>query len=87
MTTITKIGNSRGVRIPQAIIKQANLENKEIEFKVSSGGLLLKPTSSQPRKNWEKKINQTLAKHSDQMDEGQLDDFLNHDDDIKNWQW
>ena len=24
MTTITKIGNSRGVRIPKAIIKQAN---------------------------------------------------------------
>ena len=30
MTTITKIGNSRGVRIPKAIIKQANPENPPI---------------------------------------------------------
>ena len=36
MTTITKIGNSRGVRIPKAIIKQANLENTEIEFKIGN---------------------------------------------------
>ena len=43
MTTITKIGNSRGVRIPKAIIKQANLENTEIEFKIGNENLLLKP--------------------------------------------
>ena len=40
MTTITKIGNSRGVRIPKAIIKQANLENTEIEFKIGNESLI-----------------------------------------------
>ena len=49
MTTITKIGNSRGVRIPKAIIKQANLENTEIEFKIGNESLLLKPISNKPR--------------------------------------
>ena len=52
MTTITKIGNSRGVRIPKAIIKQANLENTEIEFKIGNEGLLLKPISNKPRKDF-----------------------------------
>ena len=87
MTTITKIGNSRGVRIPKAIIKQANLENTEIEFKIGNEGLLLKPISNQARKGWEQKINKMQAKYSNQKDEGQLDDFLNHEDDIENWQW
>ena len=50
MTTITKIGNSRGVRIPKAIIKQANLENTEIEFKIGNESLLLKPISNKPEK-------------------------------------
>ena len=35
MTTITKIGNSRGVRIPKAIIKQANLENTELNLRLA----------------------------------------------------
>ena len=60
MTTITKIGNSRGVRIPKAIIKQANLENTEIEFKIGNEGLLLKPISNKPRKGWEQKIKKML---------------------------
>ena len=49
MTTITKIGNSRGVRIPKAIIKQANLENTEIEFKIGNERLL-KPISNKPKR-------------------------------------
>ncbi len=87
MTTITKIGNSRGVRIPKAIIKQANLENTEIEFKIGNEGLLLKPISNQARKGWEQKIKKMPTTHSNQKDKGQLDDFLNHEDDIENWQW
>ena len=69
------------------IIKQANLENTEIEFKIGNEGLLLKPISNKLRKGWEQKIKKMQAKYSNQKDKGQLDDFLNHEDDIENWQW
>ena len=41
MTTLIRIGNSQGVRIPKAIIEQAQLENKELVFKISDDGLLM----------------------------------------------
>ncbi len=86
MTMLTKIGNSQGVRIPKPIIKQANLENVEIEFEVVKDGLLLKPIKKQVRKNWEENIKKTLLKNEDKKDEAVLNDFLN-DDDLDDWEW
>ena len=86
MTMLTKIGNSQGVRIPKPIIKQANLENVEIEFEVVKEGLLLKPVKKSVRKNWEANIKNTLSKHQDKKDEAVLDDFLNEDD-LEVWEW
>ena len=85
MTTLTKIGNSQGVRIPKPIIKQANLENAEIEFVVVKEGLLLKPVKK-IRQNWEESIKKTLSKNRNNKDEALLDDLLN-DDDLETWEW
>jgi antitoxin MazE len=52
MTMLIKIGNSQGVRIPKAIIKQAHLENSPLEFEVTAQGLLLKPIHKKPREGW-----------------------------------
>jgi antitoxin MazE len=52
MTMLIKIGNSQGVRIPKAIIKQAHLENSPLEFEITTGGLLLKPIQKKPREGW-----------------------------------
>jgi antitoxin MazE len=84
MTMLTKIGNSQGVRIPKPIIKQANLENIEIEFEVVKDGLLLKPVKKIVRENWEDNIKKTLSKNK--KDEAVLNDFLN-DDDLDDWEW
>jgi antitoxin MazE len=92
MTMLTKIGNSQGVRIPKPIIKQANLENIEIEFEVVKDGLLLKPVKKIVRENWEDNIKKTLSKNKDgvplgyRKDEAVLNDFLN-DDDLDDWEW
>ena len=85
-TTLTKIGNSQGVRIPKSIIKQAKLEDAEIEFEITKDGLLLKPIKKVSRKNWEVSIKETFKKSSDTKDEGLLEDFLNHEHDI-DWEW
>ena len=86
MTMLTKIGNSQGVRIPKPIIKQANLENVEIEFEVVKDGLLLKPVKKMVRENWEDNIKDILSKNRDKKDEGLLKEFLN-DDDLDEWEW
>ena len=86
MTMLTKIGNSQGIRIPKPIIKQANLENSEIEFVVVKDGLLLKPVKKEIRQNWEENIKKTLSKNKNIKDEAVLNDLLN-DDDLDDWEW
>ena len=85
MTMLTKIGNSQGVRIPKPIIKQANLENVEIEFEVTKNGLLLKPVKKTSRQNWEENIKDLLSKNKNLKDEGLLEDFL--DEELEEWEW
>ena len=55
MAELIKIGNSRGVRIPKALIEQADLENHDLELKVVRGGLLIKPVK-QPRQGWNEAV-------------------------------
>lgn len=45
------IGNSRGIHIPAALIKQAGLEGCELEVTVVEGGLLLRPVKP-VRQGW-----------------------------------
>jgi antitoxin MazE len=84
MTVLTKIGNSQGIRIPKPIIKQAKLENCEIEFEVTKDGLLLKPVKKASRKNWKKNIKEVLSKNA-QEDEAVLQDWL--DEELDEWEW
>jgi antitoxin MazE len=84
MTMLTKIGNSQGIRIPKPIIKQANLENSEIEFEVTKDGLLLKPVKKVSRKDWEKNIKEILSKNT-QEDEAVLQEWL--DEPLDEWEW
>lgn len=53
MTTLIRIGNSQGVRIPKAIIEQAQLAEKKLSFEVTEAGLLIKPVIKHPRTGWE----------------------------------
>jgi len=84
MTMLTKIGNSQGIRIPKPIIKQANLENSEIEFEVTKDGLLLKPVKKVSRKDWKKNIKEVLSKNT-QEDEAVLQEWL--DEPLDEWEW
>ena len=86
MTMLTKIGNSQGIRIPKPIIKQAKLENSEIEFEIVKGGLLLKPIKKRVRINWEDNILKILSANKNRKDVAILDEFLN-DSDLDDWEW
>lgn len=86
MTMLTKIGNSQGIRIPKALIKEAHLENVEIDLEVVENGLLLKPIKKNIRENWKENIKQVLEKNKNKKDEGILEDFLN-DSDLEDYEW
>lgn len=86
MTMLTKIGNSQGIRIPKALIKEARLENVEIDLEVVENGLLLKPIKKTARENWEENIKQVLEKNKNKKDDALLEDFLN-DSDLEDYEW
>ena len=86
MTTLTKIGNSHGIRIPKPLIQQAHLENVNLEFEVVENGLLIKPVKDTSRDTWKENIEKVLSKNKNASDDGVLEDFLN-DSDLEEWQW
>ena len=86
MTTLTKIGNSQGVRIPKPLIQQAQLENVSLEFEVLENGLLIKPVNNRSRETWKENIEKIVLKNRGLQDEAILEDFLN-DNDLEDWQW
>jgi antitoxin MazE len=79
MAQVIQIGNSKGIRIPQAIIKQTGFENKELVFKVVPEGLLITPVQ-QPRAKWAEQVQQALSMHSNVADQEWLDADLSAED-------
>ena len=86
MATLIKIGNSQGVRLPKSIIKQAHLENTELEFEILENGLLIKPANNIGREVWEQNIKSIMAANQDKIDEAVLDDMLD-DSDLDDYEW
>jgi len=85
MPQLIRIGNSRGVRIPKAFIKQAGLEEAELEFTLVEDGLLIKPIRYRARQDWEKRIQEAIQAYgSEEMDSEWLDAPLTDDD---SWEW
>ncbi|MBU1667025.1 AbrB/MazE/SpoVT family DNA-binding domain-containing protein [bacterium] len=85
MTTLTPIGNSQGIRIPKPLIKQAQLENVQLELIVIDRGLLIRPVK-QSRSTWSQNIDQVMLTNKSIKDEAILDDLLN-DNDLEEWEW
>jgi len=84
MTTLIRIGNSQGVRIPKAIITQANLDETELEFKVIDEGLLIQPVQT-ARHGWKEKFDKVLKSNElQESDEEWLDAPLVEE---KDWEW
>ena len=86
MPTLIAIGNSQGIRIPKPIIKQAHLENRELELVVVEDGLLVKALEERARSDWERNIEKVVSKNKNKKDEAFLGDFLN-DSDLETHVW
>ncbi len=61
---VRKIGNSKGIVIPQKFLKIVQSDKEEIVIEVDEKGILLKSNNQSPRKNWAKAFKR-MAKNGD----------------------
>lgn len=47
---IIKIGNSKGIRLPQTVLKQCGIESK-VELEIQNDYIIIKPVTT-PRQGW-----------------------------------
>jgi len=78
---LIQIGNSKGVRLPKAIIEQYNLQD-ELELELQESGLFLKPTGK-PRSGW----GASFRAMAEQGDDKLLDEGHSSKWDDSEWQW
>ena len=82
-TRLIKIGNSRGIRIPKALLLQSRLPD-DVELEVEQNQLVIRP-SGRPREGWEEKFREMAARHDDRLIDG---DLMNQNSwDATEWQW
>jgi len=82
-THIVRIGNSQGIRLPQSLIEQCQLQG-ELELEPHSDHLIIRAVAK-PRAGWEQAF-QTMAKQEDdQLLDG--NSMLEHDWDRDEWEW
>ena len=82
-TNVIKIGNSRGIRIPKAILEQCRLEG-EVELKTEGDHLVVKP-ATKPRQGWDEAFRAMAARGDDAMVEGDV--LVETSWEKGEWQW
>ncbi len=81
LLSVVQIGNSKGIRIPKAILEQCNIRD-QIELEVKAGQIILTPVSEAPRKRWDKAFRK-MAENSD--DSLLIPDTVEID--MDDWEW
>ncbi len=83
LTKIVPIGNSRGIRIPKAMLEHCGF-GEEVELQAKNGALILRPVNT-PRAGWADAFAGMAAAK---------DDFMMHEDapsatsfDAEEWTW
>lgn len=81
-STIRNIGNSKGVILPQNLLKECLIEY-EVNIEVKDNTIVISPADDQKRKGWAEAF-QEMAKNGD--DELIIPDIF-EDEDFKDWTW
>jgi antitoxin MazE len=64
--SIVAIGNSKGIRIPKAILEQCNIRD-QIELEVENGRIILEPVHVSPRRGWDEEFREMAANDDDSL--------------------
>lgn len=81
-TRIIRIGNSRGIRIPKAVLEQANLQD-EVELQIQGDQIVIRGASV-PRWGWEARFRE-MAQQGDDILLDELSSSSSWDE--QEWQW
>ena len=79
---IVQIGNSRGIRIPKALLEQAGLDD-DVDIDVTDAGLVIR-ASTRPRAGWNR-IFEKMAEYGD--DKPLDDDTIIASEEEAEWEW
>jgi antitoxin MazE len=80
-THIIRIGNERGIRIPEAMLEQLG-EGDEVELVAEQDRLVIRP-ASHPREGWDEQFRAMAARGDDRL----LDEPVATDWDGTDWAW
>lgn len=81
LVPIVPIGNSKGIRIPKAILEQCNIGDR-IELDVNDGRIILEPVRENPRRGWDDAFRQMASDGEDTL---LIPDGV--DIEMDNWEW
>lgn len=83
LTKIVPIGNSRGIRIPKAMLEHGGF-GEEVDLQAKNGTLILRPVAT-PRAGWAAAFRDMAATKDDHL--VQEDAPSSTQFDAKEWQW
>jgi antitoxin MazE len=66
LTTVRRLGNSRGILIPKPLLKQAGLED-QAEILIEGNTLILRRPKSAPRTGWAEASRKLAASGDDRL--------------------
>ena len=81
LAKIVRIGNSRGLRIPKALLDEASL-TEEVELRAEPGKLTVRAVDA-PRAGWAEVARRARTAEDDQL----LDPPFRNDFDDYDWRW
>ncbi len=80
---VVRIGNSRGIRIPKAVIEQCHLHGA-VDLEIQQGQLVIR-SASKARAGWSEAFEQMHRQGDDQLLDSQAPSASQWD--RKDWQW
>ena len=81
LLNIVQIGNSKGIRIPKAILEQCQIED-QVDLEVENGRIILEPKRKTPRQGWGRAFRDMASTEEDAL---LIDDSV--DIEMDDWEW
>jgi len=81
-STIRKIGNSKGIILPQSFLKECFIE-EDVSIEVKDNHIIISAPDDVKRKGWDQAFKKMAANGDDQL---VIPDVFN-DEDITDWKW